>query len=106
MRTLEGVAGRHAKTWGNPRVIAEADRRKGEERWVTPRLSLLSDGRQAIICDHDDYSHYHEDQPSGIWIWFSSDRGQTWRSPRLTGVPGLEPDRVVELVVESKDGTL
>jgi hypothetical protein len=97
---LESTDG--GKTWGNARVIAQADRRKGEERWVTPRLSLLRDGRLAVICDHDDYSHYHEDQPPGIWIWFSRDEGRTWSAPRLTEVPGIEPDRIVEL----NDGTL
>ena len=90
------------KTWGNPQVIAEADRRKGEERWVTPRLSLLSDGRLVVICDHDDFAHYHEDQPPGNWIWYSTDEGRTWSDPVLTDIPGIEPDRVVEL----GDGTL
>lgn len=28
------------KTWGNPKVIAEADVRKGEERWITPRITF------------------------------------------------------------------
>jgi sialidase-1 len=90
------------KTWGNPQVIAEADRRKGEERWLTPRLSHLSDGRLVVICDHDDFAHYHEDQPSGNWIWYSTDEGRTWSEPVLTGIPGIEPDRLVELA----DGTL
>jgi hypothetical protein len=90
------------KTWGNPKVIAEADVRKGEERWITPRITLQKSGRLIVICDHDDYKHAHEDQPSGIWIWFSDDEGRTWSRPRLTGVPGLEPGRIIEL----PDGTL
>ena len=90
------------KTWGNSRVVAEADVRKGEERWVTPRLSLLKDGRLIVICDHDDYTHYHEDQSPGNWIWFSSDEGRTWTKPHLIPLPGIEPDRIVEL----QDGTL
>jgi hypothetical protein len=98
--TLESTDG--GATWGNPRVIAEADRRIGEERWVTPRLTLLRDGRLVIMCDHDDYAHAHEDQPSGIWEWESRDQGRTWSAPRLTGIPGIEPDRIIEL----SDGTL
>ncbi len=98
--TLESTDG--GRTWGNPRVIAEADRRKGEERWVTPRLSRLRDGRLLIVCDHDDYAHVHEDQDSGTWLWESGDEGQSWSKPRLTGIPGIEPDRIVEL----PDGTL
>src|SRR4051794_7611623 len=61
--SLESTDG--GKTWGNPRVIAHTDRRKGEERWLTPRISLLRDGRVVVLCDHDDYAHVHEDQPSG-----------------------------------------
>jgi hypothetical protein len=90
------------KTWGKRRVVAETDRRKGEERWITPRISLLRDGRVIIICDHDDYAHVHEDQSSGIWLWQSRDGGRSFGQPRLTGIPGIEPDRVVELA----DGTL
>ncbi len=98
--TLESLD--QGKTWGRPRVVAEADKRKGEERWVTPRLSLLRDGRLVILCDHDDSAHYHEDQPPGNWIWFSSDQGRSWSRPRLIPLPGIEPDRALEL----KDGTL
>ena len=98
--TLESTDG--GKTWGVSRVIAEADIQKGEERWVTPRLSRLRSGRLIIICDHDDYHYYHEDRPSGIWIWFSDDEGKSWSAPKLTGVPGIEPGRVIELA----DGTL
>ncbi len=37
LTTLESHDG--GKTWGNPRVVSEADPRQGEERWVTPRIS-------------------------------------------------------------------
>ena len=98
--TLESTDG--GKSWGSPKIIADADIQKGQERWVTPRLSRLKSGRLVIICDHDDYHYYHEDRPSGIWIWFSDDEGRTWSQPRVTGVPGIEPGRVTEL----SDGTL
>ena len=98
--TLESLD--QGETWGRPRVVAEADKRKEEEPWVTPRLSLLRDGRLVILCDHDGSAHYHEDQPPGNWIWFSSDEGRSWSEPRLIPLPGIEPDRVLEL----KDGTL
>ncbi len=83
LTTLESHDG--GKTWGNPRVVSEADPRQGEERWVTPRISRFSDGRLVIICDQNDFSHIHEDQPPGIWSWFSSDEGRSWSVPRLTG---------------------
>ena len=70
--TLESLDG--GQTWGNPRVVSEADKRKGQERWVSPRISRLSDGRLVIICDQNDFSHVHEDQPPGIWIWYRCSR--------------------------------
>ena len=90
------------KNWGNARTISESYPVKGDERWVTPRISRLSDGRLVIICDQDDNSHCHEDQPPGIYAWWSEDEGETWEGPQATGIPGIEPDRIREL----EDGTL
>ncbi len=90
------------RTWGRPRIIHTAYPGRGEERWVTPRLSRLRDGRLVILCDQNDYRHCHEDQPPGIYSWWSEDEGESWAGPQATDVPGIEPDRVVELA----DGTL
>ena len=90
------------RTWGRPRIVAESYPARGDERWVTPRISRLGDGRLAINCDQNDYRHCHETQPSGIYLWWSHDEGETWDGPHPTGVPGIEPDRVRELT----DGTL
>lgn len=90
------------RTWGNPRVVSAAYPGKGDERWVTPRLSLLRDGRLVIVCDQNDYRHCHEAQPPGIYLWWSHDMGETWDGPHPTGIIGIEPDHVVELA----DGTL
>ena len=38
-------SGDYGATWGNPRIVDQAYRRRGEERWVTPRISRLRDGR-------------------------------------------------------------
>jgi hypothetical protein len=85
------------RTWGDPQVIIESDRAKREPHWVTPRLSRLRDGRLALLCDLDDYEHAHEDQEPGIHLWWSEDEGRTWSEPGTIGVPGIEPDRMVEL---------
>ena len=86
------------KTWSNPRVLIQSDRSKREPHWLTPRINLLSDGRLAVLCDIDDFEYAHEYQnPEGIWIWWSDDYGETWSDPQLTGIPGIEPDQVVEL---------
>jgi hypothetical protein len=92
----------NGRTWGNPRVVHEAVPARGDERWVTPRLSRLSDGRLVVICDQNDDRHKHEHQSSGIYTWWSSDEGATWDGPHLTGIPGIETDRIIEL----DDGSL
>lgn len=61
------------KTWFKLKEIISADLRKGDERLVTPRLSLLSDGRLVALIDHDDFGHFHENQIFGNWIFFSSE---------------------------------
>ena len=96
------ASGDYGATWGNPRIVDQAYRRRGEERWVTPRISRLRDGRLVIVCDQNDYQHCHESQPPGIYAWWSEDDGDTWSSRVATGIPGIEPDRVCEL----EDGTL
>ena len=90
-------------TWYKHREIDRADLAAGDERLVTPRLSLLNDGCLVVIVDHDDDGHFHEDQPPGNWLYWSDDFGESW-SPAQTenGIGGFEPDRILDL----PDGTL
>ncbi|MDR0451046.1 MAG: glycoside hydrolase [Treponema sp.] len=85
------------QNWYKFSEAAQADLAKGDERLVTPRLSCLSDGRLAVLVDHDDYSHFHEEQSFGNWIYWSEDGGRTWSPPQKTRIPGFEPDRIMEL---------
>lgn len=97
------VSDDQGKTWRKHAVVDSHDIRKGEERLVTPRLSILKDGRLIVLIDQDDWGHYHEDQPSGIMAYWSDDNGDTWSKPQLMpSVKGFEPDRVMDL----PDGTL
>lgn len=84
-------------TWNKLSEVATADRSKGDERLVTPRISLLRDNRIAVICDHDDFSHFHQDQPPGNWLWWSIDGGKSWDGPHTPNITGFEPDRIMEL---------
>lgn len=84
-------------TWSHAGTIVESDRSKREPHWVTPRISLLSDGRLGVLCDLDDREHCHETQPPGIYVWWSEDLGKTWSDPINTGIHGIEPDRIIEL---------
>jgi hypothetical protein len=85
------------RTWSLAGVLAESDRSKREPHWVTPRISHLSDGRLAVVCDLDDFEHCHEWQEPGIYVWWSEDEGRTWSEPVNTGIHGIEPDRITEL---------
>ena len=85
------------KHWTKLAEVDRADLRQGDERFVTPRLSLLSDGRLVIVIDHDDYGHFHEDQPPGNWLYWSSDGGDTWSGSHKSTITGFEPDRMMEL---------
>ena len=85
------------RRWDRLSKVASADRGKGDGRLVTPRISLLSDDRIAVICDHDDFGHFHEDQPPGNWIWWSVDQGASWDGPHKPDIKGFEPDRIMEL---------
>ena len=85
------------RTWFKHREIDRADLTRGDERLVTPRLSLLNDGRLVVIVDHDDDGHFHEEQPPGNWLYWSEDEGDSWRAQHDNGIGGFEPDRVMDL---------
>jgi hypothetical protein len=85
------------RTWSKLSEVDRADLSKGDERLVTPRLSYFRDGRLAVIIDHDDFGHFHEDQPPGNWIYWSADGGETWTDHQTTEIKGFEPDRIMEL---------
>ncbi len=85
-------------SWYKYREIDRADLSAGDERLVTPRLSLLNDGRLVIIVDHDDDGHFHEEQAMGDWLYWSEDLGDTWSAAQTeSGIGGFEPDRILDL---------
>jgi hypothetical protein len=83
--------------WYKLSEVDRANLAEGDERLVTPRLSYLSDGRLAVLVDHDDYGHFHEEQSFGNWLYWSEDGGKTWSPPQKNEIPGFEPDRIIEL---------
>lgn len=90
------------RTWSRRAEVAATNMGAGDHRLVTPRLSLLQDGRLAVLCDRDDHSFFHEDQPSGNGLWWSEDDGHSWSPEVRCGIMGFEPDRMLEL----NDGSL
>ena len=85
------------RTWFKHREIDQANLQEGDERLVTPRLSRLRDGRLVVIIDHDDHSHFHEDQPAGNWLYWSHDDGDSWTTAYKPAIGGFEPDRILDL---------
>ena len=92
----------HGQNWFKHCEIDEADLERGDERLVTPRMSILDDERLVVICDHDDDTHFHEDQSPGNWLYWSNDNGNSWEKQKNNGIRGFEPDRIINL----PDGTL
>ncbi len=85
------------ENWFKLSEVDRAELKNGDERLVTPRLSSFSDGRLAVLIDHNDYGHFHEEQPFGNWLYWSHDGGVSWSEHIETEIPGFEPDRIIEL---------
>lgn len=87
-------------TWSPGRHLTQSYRADGRlEKWNCPRISRLSDGRLAVVCDR--YSQppgeRFREQPPLVYLWLSSDDGETWQGPASTAAEGIVPDKLVEL---------
>jgi hypothetical protein len=84
------------RTWFKLAEPGMADLRRGDERLVTPRLSLLKDGRLVVVVDHDDHGHFHTAQrPRQLGLLEQRQRQD------LVGAPGHRHHR---LRAGSRDG--
>lgn len=85
------------RTWSEKRVLAEG--KSATDYFNCARISALSDGRIAIICDRmagqgfEDFSRLTLTQ----YLWFSSDEGETWSEPKILPFFGIVPDKLLEL---------
>lgn len=82
----------NGETWSKAKVFEHEPGGKNKYAWHCPRLSILSDGRLALICDRGRRNEIPE-----IYVAFSTDHGATWSLPVATGAFGILPDRVIEL---------
>lgn len=80
------------RTWSDKYPVTERGRR--DAFFDCARLSVLSDGRLAMVCN------YVEDGAEGRryanFLWFSDD-GINWIDPVELPLPGIVPDRLLEL---------
>ncbi len=90
------------RTWSPKRPLSEPLHSDGRTRpfWNCPRVSLLSDGRLAAVCDRlclgEGADHGSAAERRTV-LWFSRDDGRTWAGPQDTPAVGIVPDRLVEL---------
>ena len=100
------------RTWGGYQVLASSNVWEDQGIWVVPQMSVLRDGRIAIVSDWGQ-RHPGQDMPMLVqWqkpnrgmsnhILWSSDGGKTWTTPEKVDDVGGEPGYVREF----SDGTL
>ena len=80
------------RTWSEKRAISPPS--TIEHHFNNARLSHLSDGRIALICDR---VAREEDAGAEQYVWFSSDEGESWSEPTVLPFRAIVPDRFREL---------
>ncbi len=88
------------RTWSAKRYLSEPAVRTPETMgpyYNCARISKLSDGRLAIVCDFIKGTTEKDTRQTEIHLWFSSDEGETWEGPILTPAVGIVPEHLYEL---------
>jgi len=87
------------RTWSAKRGLSEAMRGEPSQDpwWNCPRVSSLSDGRLAAVCDRIAGRSEGMGGEQSNWLWFSEDEGETWEGPVETPAYGIVPDQLIEL---------
>lgn len=81
------------RTWTNFRRYPHQPREQSLWAWHCPRLTLISDGRIALVCD----LAAPKLGIAQLYVSVSSDECATWSEPVDTGAAGIVPDRIVEI---------
>lgn len=81
------------RTWSDKYYLTERGTRAAF--YDCARLSKLSDGRLALICNYMKGERNPENMQ--IHLWFSRDDGVSWDGPTELPAKGIVPDRLVEL---------
>ncbi|MDR1283059.1 MAG: glycoside hydrolase [Opitutaceae bacterium] len=82
------------RTWSAPGFLTPGNlQSRTGYFWNCPRVIALADGRLVAVCERLESEKPGAAQP--VFIWFSEDRGETWRGPFATPVSGICPDRLV-----------
>ncbi len=84
------------RTWSAKRSLTDAT--SGMPYWNCPRISMLRDGRVAVLVDLVGTREHGEgyDKLRNV-LFFSPDDGNTWSGPVSTPAQGIVPDKLREL---------
>jgi sialidase-1 len=80
------------RTWSEKKPLSPSF--KFREHFNCPRISVLNDGRIAVVCDR---VIGEEGDRAEIWIWLSCDDGVTWSEPTVCPFCGIVPDKLKQL---------
>ena len=80
------------RTWSEKKYMTPRGTR--EKYFNNARLSHLSDGRMALICD---LVERDENSSSEIWIWYADPEGEVWSEPEILPFCGIVPDKLRDL---------
>ncbi len=82
----------NGKTWAPKEVFVKSP--NDVYTYNCARISKLSDGRLAILCDIGvDMAGKNESLDCEQHVWFSSDDGDTWEGPTVIPFRGIVPDK-------------
>lgn len=80
------------RTWSHKKAFTELT--NANSFFNNSRVSVLADGRIAVVCDRVDGG---DSRPSKIWVWLSDDDGNTWSEPKIYPFCGIVPDKLKQL---------
>lgn len=89
-RIVYKVSGDRGETWSEKFYLTEPCHSDGNTFWDCPRISRLSDGRLAILCN------YNSPEKNRIYLWLGNAEGTFWEDMVDTGAEGIVPDKLLE----------
>lgn len=81
------------RTWSGKRYLS--DRGKKDAYYNCARISKLRDGTLTLVCDFIIGSE--NGRNVAVYLWTSSDEGESWEGPILTPAVGIVPEHITEL---------
>ncbi len=84
------------KTWTKKKYLTEATHSEDASVfWDCPRITQIRDGRLIALCNKTET--IDGERCKNIYMWYSSDEGESWSEEINTGMVGIVPDKLLEL---------